>query len=157
MDIAPLLYIGMTLERHLLLLIRGLLLAIATIPVVSTVSRVDFWIIQLLLRGPLATGLKESSPGLESLNAYVSNCEQINHYFLLLYGYLVHSLDIAGPVTEGIDDLDVLDVQGSIPGIVETFYVVSEAFIILLLDDLQGLYSRRTLIRALKIPDEHDT
>jgi hypothetical protein len=148
MDITPLLCIDGMLDRPLLLLIRGLLLAIATIsavstvPMVSTVSRVDFPIVLLLLRGPLTLGLKKLSLGLRSLNAYVSDYEQISHYFWLLHGYFLHSLDITDSVMEGIDDFDVLDVRDSLPGIVETFKVVLEALIMLLLDVLQGLRSR---------------
>jgi hypothetical protein len=56
-----------------------------------------------------------------------------------------------------IDDLNVLNVRDSIPGIIEMFYVVPEAFIILLLDGLQGFSFRRMLIRTLKVADEHGT
>jgi hypothetical protein len=81
-------------------------------------------------------GLKKSSSGLESLNAYVSDYEQIDHHPRFLHGYLLHSLDITDPVTEGTDDLIVLDVQDSIPSIAETFHVVLKALIRLLLDGL---------------------
>jgi hypothetical protein len=54
---------------------------VSAIHAVSTVSRVDFLIILLLLLGPLAVRLQESSLGLRSLNAYVSDCEQIDHCF----------------------------------------------------------------------------
>jgi hypothetical protein len=111
----------------------------------------------LLLRGPHDTGLKEYSPGLGSLNAYVDDYEQIGHHFWLLHCYLLHSLDIANPITKGIDDFDVLDAWDSVSGIVEMFYVVLEALIMLLLDGLQGLYGRRTLVCSLKVLDEHDT
>jgi hypothetical protein len=37
------------------------------------------------------------------------------------------------------------------------FYVVSEALIMLLLDGLQSLYSRWTLVCALEVPDEYGT
>jgi hypothetical protein len=40
---------------------------------------------------------------------------------------------------EGIDDLDVLDIRDSVPGIVETFDVVPKTLIMLLPDGLQGL------------------
>jgi hypothetical protein len=55
MDLAPLLYIIRAIERPLLFLIRGLLLVISTISVVSAIfvispiSCVDFSIILLLL------------------------------------------------------------------------------------------------------------
>jgi hypothetical protein len=87
MDITPLLCVGRMLEQPLLLLFGGLLAtisAISTIPVASMIDCVDFPIVLLLLRGPLAVGLKKLSPGLRSLNAYVSDCEQIGHHFLLL-------------------------------------------------------------------------
>jgi hypothetical protein len=137
-DIAPFLCIGRTLERHLLLLIRGLLLAVAAISAILTVSRVshvNYPIILVLLPRPLATGLKESSLGLGGVNAYVSDYEQINHCFWLLHGYLLRGLDIADLIMEAIDDFDVLDVHDNAPGIAETFYVVPKALIILLLDD----------------------
>jgi hypothetical protein len=52
---------------------------------------------------------------------------------------------------EGIDDFDVLDVRDSVSGIAETFHVISEAFIIFLLDSLQGLSCGRTLVRTLEV------
>jgi hypothetical protein len=58
---------------------------------------------------------------------------------------------------KGIDDLDVLDIRDSIPGIVEMFHIVPEAFIILLPDGLQGFSYRWMLIRTLKIPNKHGT
>jgi hypothetical protein len=58
---------------------------------------------------------------------------------------------------ESIDDLNVLDVRDSISGITETFHVVSEALIMLLLDGLESLSSRLVLVRALKVLDEHGT
>jgi hypothetical protein len=58
---------------------------------------------------------------------------------------------------ESIEDFYVLDVRDSIPGIVETFHVVLEAFIMLLLDGLQGFWCRWTHIHALEVADEHST
>jgi hypothetical protein len=58
---------------------------------------------------------------------------------------------------KSIDDLDVLDIQDGIPGIVETFHVVKEALIMLLFDGLQSLSSRWTLVCTLEVPDEYDT
>jgi hypothetical protein len=58
---------------------------------------------------------------------------------------------------KGIDDLDILDIRDSIPNITETFYVVPETLIMLLPDGLQGLYCRWTLVRALKVSNEHVT
>jgi hypothetical protein len=45
------------------------------------IGRVDFPIVLLLLRGPLTMGLKKSSPGLRSLDAYLNDCEQNDHHF----------------------------------------------------------------------------
>jgi hypothetical protein len=70
---------------------------------------------------------------------------------------LLHSPDIVDPITESIDDFNVLDVRDSILGIVETFHVVLEAFIMLLLDGLQGFCRRWMPVHALKVVDEHGT
>jgi hypothetical protein len=58
---------------------------------------------------------------------------------------------------EGIDNLDVLDIRDSVPGIAEMFHVVLETLIMLLPIGLQGLCSRWTLISALEVPNEHGT
>jgi hypothetical protein len=42
-------------------------------------------------------------------------------------------------------------------GVAETFHVVSETFIMLLSDGLQGFCCRWTLICALEVPYEHGT
>jgi hypothetical protein len=102
-------------------------------------------------------GLKKSSLGLRSLNAHVSDCEQISHRLRLPHGNLLHSLDMVDPITEDIDDLDVLNARDSIPGIIETFHVVPEALIMLLLYGLQAPNSRWMLICTLKVLDEHGT
>jgi hypothetical protein len=95
------------------------------------------------------------SPGFGGLYAYIGNCKQIGYRLGLLYGDLLHSLDITDPITKGIDDLDVLDVRDSISGIAETFHVVLETFIMFLSDGLQGLCCRQTPVCPLKVPDEH--
>jgi hypothetical protein len=77
----------------------------------------------------LTTRLKKSSPGFRSLNAYVSDCEQIGHSSWLLHGDLLHSLDVAGSIVESIDNLNVLDIWDSVTGVAEIFHVVSEALI----------------------------
>jgi hypothetical protein len=87
-------------------------------------------------------GLKESSTSLGCLDAYVSDREQINHHLRLFHGDLLHGIDITDPITENIDDFNVLDVRDSVPGIVEIFHIVLEAFFMLLPDDLQDLSSR---------------
>jgi hypothetical protein len=67
------------------------------------------------------------------------------------------TLDTANPIAKGVDDLNILDVRDSIPSVEEAFQVVPEALIRLLLDTLQGLYSRWTLIYTLEVLDEHGT
>jgi hypothetical protein len=130
---------------------------LAAIKAISPIGHVDLPVVLFLLRGPIASGFQKSSLGFGSLNAHVCNCEQIGHHLGLLHGYLLHSLDVADPITKGIDDLNVLDVWDSVPSIAKTFHAILEAFIVLLLDGLQGLSSGWTLVRALKVPDEHGT
>jgi hypothetical protein len=48
-------------------------------------------------------------------------------------------------------------VQDSVPGVLEMFHVIPEAFIKILFDALQGFSSGQMLICALEIPDEHGT
>jgi hypothetical protein len=160
MDLTPLFCVVRATQRPLLLLIRGLLLAISMVYVVfaiSSISHVDFPIVLLLLCGPFAMRLKKSSPGFRSLNGYVSDCDQIGHHSGLFHCDLLHNLDIADSIVEGIDDLDVLDIRNDVPGIIEIFHVVPKALIMILLDGLQSLNSRWALVRALKILDEHGT
>jgi hypothetical protein len=73
-NLAPLFHVIKMLKRPLLLPIKGLLTAVAVIFMISSVSCVDLSIF-LLLRGPLAAGIKESSPGLGSLYADICNHE----------------------------------------------------------------------------------
>jgi hypothetical protein len=127
------------------------------ISAISLVSHVDFLVVLLLLCRPLATRLKKLSLCFKSLNACVSDCEQISHRLELLHDDLLHSLDVADSAAEGIDDLDALDIWDSVPDVVETFHVVPEALIMLLPDSLQSLSSRWMFIRALDVPDEHGT
>jgi hypothetical protein len=61
---------------------------------------------------------------------------------MLLHGDLVQSLDVADSVMKSIDDLDVLYIWDDVPDIAETFHVVLENLIMLLLDGLQSLNSR---------------
>jgi hypothetical protein len=160
MDLAPLLCIVRAMERPLLLLIQGLLVvvsAVSMILAISPVSRVDFPVVLLLIRRLLATRLKKSSSSFRSLDACVRDCEQISHHLELLHGDILHSLDVADSVAEDVDDLDVLNIRDSIPGVAETFYVVLEALITLLHDGLESLSSRWTLVRALEVTDEHST
>jgi hypothetical protein len=124
MDLAPLFCVSRVREWSLLLHIRGLLLVIPMISVISAIptifpiSCVDLTIVLLLLRGPLAPWFKEPCLGLKGLNAYVvSDCKQIGHHSGLIHGDLLNSLDITNLIVEGINDIDVLDVQDSVPGI----------------------------------------
>jgi hypothetical protein len=120
---------------------------VSAILAISPVSRVDFPVVLLFLRGSLATRLKKSSPSFGSLDACVSYREQIGHHLGLLHGDLLH----------GLDDLDVLKVRDNVPGVAEMFHIVLEALIMLLSDGLESISSRWTLICVLEVPDEHDT
>jgi hypothetical protein len=104
-----------------------------------------------------SVGLQESCLSLRSLYTYIGDCEQIDYRLWLLHDNLLNSFDVADPIVKGIDDLDVLDIRDSIPNITETFHVVPETLIMLLPDGLQGLYCRWTLVRALKVSNEHVT
>jgi hypothetical protein len=70
---------------------------------------------------------------------------------------LLHGLDVTDSITECVDDLDILDVRNSVPGIAEIFHVVLNALIMLLSDGLESLSSRWTFVCALEVPDEHGT
>jgi hypothetical protein len=48
-------------------------------------------------------------------------------------------------------------VRDDISGIAETLDIIVETLIMLLLDSLEGLDSRRTLIGALEVSDEYGT
>jgi hypothetical protein len=104
---------------------------------------------------PLATRLQKLSPGFGRLYAYIDDREQINHRFGLLHGYFFHSFNITDAIMEDVNDFDVLDVWDAISGIVETLDIITETLIMLLLNGLEGLDNRRTLIGALKVLDEH--
>jgi hypothetical protein len=97
------------------------------------------------------------SPGFGSFYAYIGNREQIGHRFELLHCYLFHSFEIADVITEGVNNLDVLDVRDAISGIAEMLDIITETLIMLLLDGLEGLVGRWTLIGALEVSDEHGT
>jgi hypothetical protein len=101
--------------------------------------------------------LQKLSLGFESLYAYIGDREQISHHFGLLHGYLFHSFNITDPIMQGINYLDVLDVRDVASGIAETLDIITESLMMLLLDGLKGLSSRRTLIGALEVPNEHGT
>jgi hypothetical protein len=101
--------------------------------------------------------LQKSSPGFGSFYAYIGNGEQIGYRFGLLYHYLLHDFEIIDAISEGANNLDVLDVQDAIFGIAEMLDIITETLIVLLLDGLEGLGGRWTLIGALEVPDEHGT
>jgi hypothetical protein len=50
-----------------------------------------------------------------------------------------------------------LDVRDTVSGIAEALDIITETFIMPLLDDLEGLGSRRMLVGVLEVLDEHDT
>jgi hypothetical protein len=97
---------------------------VSTTIVISSVSHIDFPVVLLLLCGPLATRFKTSSPCFGSLDACVHDCEQIGHRLRLLHGDLLERLDIADSITEGVDDLDILNIWDSVPGVAEIFHIV---------------------------------
>jgi hypothetical protein len=130
-NLTPLLRVIGTLKRPLLFLLRGLLTVesvVSSVPVIASVSCVDLAIISCVIQ--------ESCSGIRSLYAYISDCEQINYHLRLLHGNLINNFDIADPIVKGIDDLDVLDIRDSIPGITETFHIVPETLFMLLPDGL---------------------
>jgi cytochrome c oxidase assembly factor CtaG len=92
----------------LLFLISGLLLAVSVVSMVSailaisSVNRIDFPVVLLLLHMPLATRLKKSSLSFRSLHTYIIDCEQIGHRSELLHDDLLHSLDIADSVMKAL-------------------------------------------------------
>jgi hypothetical protein len=97
------------------------------------------------------------SPGFESFYAYIGNREQISHRFGLLHRYLFHGFEIADTISEGVNNLDVLDVRDTVSGIAKMLDIITETLVMLLLDGLEGLGGRWTFIGALEVPNEHDT
>jgi hypothetical protein len=145
MDLAPLLCFIRAKEMPLLFLVGGLIImipVISTVFMVSPIGHVDLPIVLLLLRGSFTMRLKKSSPGLGSLNACVRDCEQIGHRLGFLHDNLLHGLNVANNVTEGNDDLYILDVRDNIFDIAATFHVVPETLIMLLPNGLESLSSR---------------
>jgi hypothetical protein len=53
---------------------------------------------------------------------------------------------------EDVNNLNVLDVRDTVFGIAEMLNVIMETLIMLLLDGLESLGSRQTLIGALEVP-----
>jgi hypothetical protein len=89
------------------------------------------------------------SPGFKSFYAYIGNREQIGHCFGLLHCYLFHGFEIADAISEGINNLNVLDVRDVVSGIAEMLDMITKTLIVLLLDGLEGLGGRWTLIGVL--------
>jgi hypothetical protein len=89
------------------------------------------------------------SPGFKSFYAYIGNREQIGHRFGLLHYYLFHGFEIADAISEGINNLDVLDIWDAVSGIAEMLDIIAKTLIVLLLDGLEGLSGRWTLIGVL--------
>jgi hypothetical protein len=87
------------------------------------------------------------------MSATVSKSATVLSFFMALF----HSFDIADTIMKDINDLDVLDVRDAVSGIVEMLDIIMETLIMLLFDVLEGLSSRRTLIGALEVSDEHGT
>jgi hypothetical protein len=153
MDSTPLFCTVGASEGSPFLLIWGLFFAV---PVSSAVLLISFRDVDLPIIPfswwPLATRLQKSSPGFRSFYAYIGHREQISHRFGLLHGYLFHDFDIADAITEGVNDLDVLDVRDAVSGIAKTLDIIAETLIMLVLDGLEGLGSRWTLIGVLEVP-----
>jgi hypothetical protein len=115
---------------------------------ISSFRGVDLTVIPFS-QWPLAMGIQKSSLSFGSLYAYIGDYEQISHHFGLLHGYLFHRFNIVDTITEGVIDLDVLDVRDAISDIAETLDIIAKTLIMLLLDGLEGLGSRRMLVGAL--------
>jgi hypothetical protein len=99
--------------------------------------------------------LQKSSLGFGSFYAYISNREQIGHRFGLLHCYLFYNFEITDAIMEGVNN--VLDVRDAVSGIAEMLDIITETLIVLLLDGLDGLGGKWTLIGAIEVPDEHGT
>jgi hypothetical protein len=104
---------------------------------------------------PLASRLKKSSPSFGSFYTNIGNREQIGHRFGLLHRYLFHGFETIDAISEGVNNLDVLDVRDVISDIAKIFDTITETLVMLLLNGLAGLGDRWTLIGALEVPDEH--
>jgi hypothetical protein len=152
MNLAPLFCTIRASKGSLLLLMWGLFPAVpvtSMVLLISSFSGFDLPVIPFSW-WPLATRLQKSSSGFGSLYAYIGDRKQISHHFGLLHDYLFHSFDIADAIMEGVNDLDVLDVRDAISSIAEMLDIIVEALITLLLDGLEGLDSRWTLIGVQK-------
>jgi hypothetical protein len=93
--------------------------------------------------------LEKSSPGFGSFYAYIGNHEQIDHRFRLLHRYLFYDFEIADSISEGNNNLDVLDVRDVVSGIAKTLDIITETLVVLLLDGLERLGGRWMLIGVL--------
>jgi hypothetical protein len=105
----------------------------------------------------LASRLEKSSMGFGSFYAYIGNHEQIGHHFGLLHRDLFHGFEIDDAISEGVNNLDVLNVRNVVSGIAEMLDIITKTLIMLLLDGLESLSGRWALIGDLKVPDEYGT
>jgi hypothetical protein len=155
LNFAPLLCVVKASEGSHFLMIWVLFSSVAVssaVLLISSFRDVDLPIIPFSW-WPLASRLQKSSPGFGSFYAYIDNREQIGHRFRLLHCYLFHSFEIVDAITEGVNNLDVLDVQDVVSDIVKMLDIITETLIMLLLDGLESLGDRWTLIGALEVSD----
>jgi hypothetical protein len=158
MDLTPLLYVVEASEGSPFLLIEVLFPAMVVsfaVLLISSFRGVDHPMVPSWW--PLASRLEKSSPGFGSFYANIDNREQIGHHFGLLHRYLFHGFEIADAISEGVNNLDVLDVRNVVSGIAEMLDIIMKTLIMLLLDGLESLNGRWALIGALKVPDEYGT
>jgi hypothetical protein len=101
MDFTPLLYVSRAMERSLLLLIRGLLLAIPVISVISTISVismissiscVDILIVPLLLQGPLARDSRSRAQASIHTSVTASRSATVMGFFMASSSIILMSL-----------------------------------------------------------------
>jgi hypothetical protein len=59
----------------------------------------------------------QPTEGFRCFYAYIGNHEQIGHRFGLLRRYLFHGFEIADAISEGVNNLNVLDVRDVVSGI----------------------------------------
>jgi hypothetical protein len=86
-------------------------------------------------------------------SATTSRSATVLSFFIALF----HGFEIANAISEGVNNLDVLDVWDAISGIAETFDIILETLAMLLHDGLEGLDGRWTLVGDLEVYDELGT
>jgi hypothetical protein len=102
----------------------------------------------------LTSTIEESCSCLCCFNALISDCEQFCHRLRLLHDDLFDSLEICHAIAEGIDHFYILDVWDHVPGVAKALNIVTNSFSVLLLDNLQSLCHRGSLIHSLEVPNE---